>query len=55
MQYVLLIDTPRGSWESHAEEERNALYEEYVALSGRLREQGNEVRPVVMRQAEVSA
>jgi hypothetical protein len=40
MQYMLLIYTPPGSWESHPEEERNAMYEEYFALSRRLREQG---------------
>jgi hypothetical protein len=38
VQYMLLIYTEPGSWESHSEEERNAMYEEYFALSRRLRE-----------------
>jgi hypothetical protein len=39
MQYMLLIYAPAGSPESLSDEERNAMYEEYFALSRRLREQ----------------
>jgi hypothetical protein len=40
MQYMLLIYSEPGSWESYSEEERNAMYEDYAALSRRLRDQG---------------
>ena len=40
MQYMLLIYAARGAWESYSEEEQKAMYEEYVALGRRLREQG---------------
>jgi hypothetical protein len=39
MQYMLLIYAPAGSSEPLSDEERNAMYEEYFALSRRLREQ----------------
>jgi hypothetical protein len=50
MQYMLLIYGSEGSWESLSEQEREAVYEEYVALSSELREQGrmvsaNELQP----------
>jgi len=40
MQYMLLIYGSEGSWDSYSDEERNAIYEEYYALSNDLREQG---------------
>jgi hypothetical protein len=40
MQYMLLIYTQPGSWASFSEEERNAMYEEYFALTRRLGDQG---------------
>ena len=40
MQYMLLIYTEPGSWDSFSEEERSALYEQYFALTHQLREQG---------------
>jgi hypothetical protein len=38
MQYMLLIYSEPGSWSALSEEERSAMYEEYFALSRRLRE-----------------
>jgi hypothetical protein len=38
LQYMLLIYSPEGHWASLGEDERNALYEEYFALSRDLRE-----------------
>jgi hypothetical protein len=40
VQYMLLIYSEPGSWSSLSEEERSAMYEEYFALSRRLRDQG---------------
>lgn len=40
MQYMLLIYGEEGSWEARSEDARNAIYEEYYALSRDLREQG---------------
>ena len=40
MQYMLLIYTEPGSWSSFSEEERNAMYEDYFALTRRLGDQG---------------
>ncbi len=40
MQYMLLIYSPPGAWESLSEDERNALYAEYGRLGEDLREQG---------------
>jgi hypothetical protein len=50
MQYMLLIYGEPGRWESFSEEQRNALYEDYFALSRRLRGEGklvssNELQP----------
>jgi hypothetical protein len=50
VQYMLLIYTEPGSWESFSEDERNAMYEDYFALSRRLRDQSklvssNELQP----------
>jgi hypothetical protein len=39
VQYMLLIYSEPGSWSSLSEDERSAVYEEYFALSRRLREQ----------------
>ena len=40
MQYMLLIYGEPGNWESFSEEERKAMYQEYFALSRRLRDEG---------------
>jgi hypothetical protein len=40
MQYMLLIYDEEGSWEARSEHERNAIYEEYFALSRDLHAQG---------------
>jgi hypothetical protein len=40
MQYMLLIYTEPGSWESFSEEERHAMYEEYFGLSRDLHVKG---------------
>ena len=50
MQYLLLIYGAEGAWESRSEDERQAMYQEYSALSTDLREQGklisaNELQP----------
>ena len=50
MQYLLLIYGAEGAWESRSENERQAMYQEYGALSNDLREQGklisaNELQP----------
>jgi hypothetical protein len=50
MQYMLLIYSEPGSWESFSDEERNAMYQEYFSLSRRLRGEGklvssNELQP----------
>src|SRR5215210_4430550 len=50
MEYMLLIYDQSGRWESLAEEERNAEYEEYFALSRELRARNalvssNELQP----------
>jgi len=50
MEYMLLIYDQPGRWGSLAEEERNAEYEEYFALSRELRERkalvsSNELEP----------
>jgi hypothetical protein len=50
MQYMLLIYSEPGQWESIPEAERNAIYEEYFALSRELRERnayvdGSELQP----------
>jgi hypothetical protein len=50
MQYMLLIYSEPGQWESLTDEERNAIYEEYFAFSRELRERGahvdgNELQP----------
>ena len=50
MQYLLLIYGAEGAWESRSEDERQAMYQEYSALSNDLREQGklisaNELQP----------
>jgi hypothetical protein len=51
MQYLLLIYSEPGEWESLPEEERDALYEEYLTLSRDLRERdalvsANELQPI---------
>jgi hypothetical protein len=50
MQYMLLIYSEPGSRDRYSDEEVDAMYEEYFALSRRLREQGklvssNELQP----------
>jgi hypothetical protein len=40
MEYMLLIYGEEGSWEERSEDERNAIYEEYYALSRDLRARG---------------
>ena len=40
MQYMLLIYGEEGSWDALSEEGRNAVYEEYYALSRDLHAQG---------------
>lgn len=50
MQYMLLIYSAPGSRDVYSDEEVEAMYEEYFALSRRLREQGklvsaNELQP----------
>jgi hypothetical protein len=50
VQYLLLIYGTEGQWESLTDAEREAIYEEYSALSNDLREQGklvsaNELQP----------
>jgi len=50
MEYLLLIYGAEGQWESRSDDERQAMYQEYGALSNDLREQGkllsaNELQP----------
>ena len=50
MQYLLLIYGAEGEWDSRSEDEREAIYQEFYALSNDLREQGklvsaNELQP----------
>ena len=50
MQYLLLIYGAEGAWESHTEDDRQAMYREYSAFTNDLREQGklisaNELQP----------
>jgi len=50
VQYLLLIYGAEGQWEARSEEEQQAMYQEYFALSNDLREQGkllsaNELQP----------
>ena len=50
MQYLLLIYGAEGHWEARSDEDREAVYKEYYALSNDLREQGklvsaNELQP----------
>jgi len=50
VQYLLLIHGAEEQWESRTDEEREAMYREYSALSNDLREQGkllsaNELQP----------
>jgi len=50
VQYLLLIYGAEGQWESLGEDEQQAMYQEYSALSNDLREQGkllsaNELQP----------
>lgn len=40
MRYMLQIYSPEGRWDSLPKEERDALYEQYFALSRDLRERG---------------
>jgi hypothetical protein len=51
MQYMLLIYSEEGPWESFSEDERQAIYAEYGQLNGALRMQGkliagDELQPV---------
>lgn len=51
MQYMLLIYTEAGQWESLPEDERNAMYDEYLALARELQDRellvgSNELEPV---------
>jgi hypothetical protein len=50
VQYLLLIYGAEGEWDSRSEGEREAIYQEFSALSNDLREQGklvsaNELQP----------
>jgi hypothetical protein len=40
MEYMLLIYTDRDSWASYSDEEQDAIYEEYFALTRRLGDEG---------------
>jgi hypothetical protein len=66
MQYMLLIYSEPGSRDSFSDEEVNAMYEEYFALSRRLHEHGKLVsshelqgpstaKSVVVRNGETTA
>jgi len=43
MQYLLLIYTDEAGWEDTTDEQRQAMYEEYAALSTGLRDKGQYV------------
>jgi hypothetical protein len=43
MQYLLLIYTDEAGWEDTTDEQRQAMYEEYAALSTDLRDKGQYV------------
>jgi hypothetical protein len=64
MQYMLLIYSGPGARDRYSEEEIEAMYEEYFALSRRLREQGKLVsshelqtsaKSVEVREGEITA
>lgn len=40
MQYLLLIYTDEADWEDTTDKQRQAMYEEYAALSTDLRDKG---------------
>jgi hypothetical protein len=55
MRYMLLIYGEPGRWESFTDEERNAMYEEYFALSGRLRDEGKLVSSHELQPSSTAA
>lgn len=54
-EYMLLIHSAEGHWESLPEAERNAIYEEYFALSRELQDQGRYISSAELQPVATAA
>jgi len=54
VQYLLLIYGAEGAWESRSEEDRQAMYQQYSALTNDLREQGKLISANELQSTETA-